>query len=244
MEKFKKEADLCRAFLTQIPPEWAAYPEAAGFDIVLLRKKDGLQVGVEAKLKLNAKVILQAAEEQRAYSVCNSGPDMRAVLVPEQGTGELSGLLKYIGVTAIYCGSNRFHPHLPNADWPWDNDQWFEFGPAKRLDLPDYIPDVEAGHPSPVQLSTWKVGAIKLVITLEKRGYITRHDLKHCGLSASRWLCKWTGWLDKGAVRGQWVAGPNMPDFRAQHPVNFKQIEADYEVWKMPDNEDTTGILL
>ncbi len=29
-----------------------------------------------------------------------------------------------------------------------------------------------------------------------------------------------------------------MPDFRAQHPINFKQIEDDYESWKeKPDEE-------
>ena len=54
---FAKESDLCAAFLASLPEGWTAYPETAGFDILLGREVDGFQIGIQAKLRLNAKVI-------------------------------------------------------------------------------------------------------------------------------------------------------------------------------------------
>lgn len=33
-----------------------------------------------------------------------------------------------------------------------------------------------------------------------------------------------------------WVREPRLPDFRAQHPINWKQIEAAYERWRLPNS--------
>ena len=56
-QAFRSEADLCAAFLAALEREhakkWMAYAETAGWDILLVRLKDGFQIGIQAKLALN-----------------------------------------------------------------------------------------------------------------------------------------------------------------------------------------------
>jgi hypothetical protein len=238
---FAKETDLCAAFIASLPDGWTAYPETGGFDIVLVRKSDGMQIGVEAKLKLNAKVIAQVAESVGHHGVAGAQPDCRAVLVPEGVGMDLRQVCHLIGVTVILMRHGDglrgyrfpFQPELPKiAKFYWDERDWYERCPAKRLPLPDWVPDVRAGDSAPLALTHWKIGAIKLVITLERRGYLTRQDFAHFEVSMSRWTQG--RWLVKDG-NGGWVAGPYMPDFKAQHPVNFEQIADDYERWKSPE---------
>ena len=99
--KFATEAELCAAFIAALPKEWTAYPETGGFDILLSRNADGFQIGVEAKLRLNAKVICQAAEEVGYSYVDRPGPDCRAVLIPDGVSLDLAGLCPLIGITVI-----------------------------------------------------------------------------------------------------------------------------------------------
>lgn len=248
--KFSSEAMLCLTFIRQLPPGWKAYPETCGFDIVLVRD-DGVQVGVEAKLTLNAKVIQQAAEEgaEGWYSTAE-GPDFRAVLVPWNTTGSLSPLCKYLGITviemmdkAIYQERNRYWtrpdketfrpqlPELPDKEW-MDDRYWTDRAPAKRLTLPDYVPDVAAGRSGPTKLTIWKVKAIKIAILVAKRGFVTRHDFKAIGLDHRRWLERHSGWLVVGERRGEYVAGPHIGVFKRSHPRNYLEIEADIEKWE------------
>lgn len=235
---FAKESDLCAAFIAALPKEWTAYPETCGFDIVLVRA-DGFQIGVEAKLRLNAKVILQAAEDMRHYYVDRPGPDCRAVLVPEAHNSELATLCRLLCVTVVTHRPpehgvirSPIWPELPDGKDIYRNGQWYELAPARRIELPDWIPDVTAGASAPVALTDWKIRAIKIAVTLAKRGFVTRADFAFHKISMSRWTQG--GWIVKDG-RGGWIPGPYLPDFRAQHPVNYPQIEADYEKWKSPD---------
>lgn len=75
---FETEAALCQAFIRSVPAEWIVYPETAGWDILLVHRIGGWQIGVEAKQTLNAKVLCQAIDGVR-YNA--DGPDFRAVLV-------------------------------------------------------------------------------------------------------------------------------------------------------------------
>lgn len=238
---FTKETDLCAAFIAALPPEWTAYPETGGFDILLSRDADGFQIGVEAKLRLNAKVVLQSAENGRYHYVDQPGPDCRAVLVPEAHNSEMATLCDMLCVTVVVYRPKRpgvicspIYPCLPTLKDDHWQDRWHELCPAKRLDLPEWVPDVAAGASAPLALTDWKIRAIKIVITLEKRGFVSRHDFAFYKISMSRWTQG--GWLVKDGSGG-WVGGPYLPDFRAQHPVNFAQIEADYEKWKSPKSE-------
>jgi hypothetical protein len=239
---FAKESDLCAAFTAAVRDlgGWTPYPETAGWDILLVRDCDGFQIGIEAKLRLNAKVIAQAIESE-AHSWVQRGPDCRAVLVPDEGRNpDLGTIAHQLGITVIamregldFRYNSRFHPDLPDPKRKWFADcGWYERAPLERCKVPAYVPDVEAGKPCPVCLTEWKIKAIKLTILLKRRGYLTRQDFKHFGVSISRWTQGGLrSWLTFGAVRGQWVARL-MPDFQAQHPKAYAEIEADFEAWE------------
>jgi hypothetical protein len=230
---FAKEADLCAAFISALPKDWIAYPEWSGFDILLVGP-GGIQVGVEAKLVLNARVIEQALESSSSYRQTTPGPDFRAVLVPSGCSGGLEGICRRLGVTVIRCGPSGgvyqdqrigFRPYLPDGR---QDDGWWDYWPWTRIPLPEIVPDCAAGTPSPVRLTAWKMKAIKVAILISKRGFVTRHDFKVIGIDHRRWVE--AGWLAYGDNRGCYVAG-NMPDFRAQHPRNYDEIEAKADIW-------------
>lgn len=243
-KKFEKETDLCAAFIKAVETgggsmrheKWTAYAETAGFDILLVRESDGAQIGVEAKLRLNVTVVCQSLPDWRWHNV-SEGPDYRAVLVPggcsDHGLGEIC---RALGVTVIRVldedqNRNDFQPHLPSEDIHFSGREWLEWCPAQRCKLPDYVPDVVAGASGPSKLTQWKIGAIKLAIIMEERP-VTREDFRHLGISPSRWTQSPYAWLVK--TDAGWLPGAAMPDFKAQHPVNYEQIKADKERWMRP----------
>jgi hypothetical protein len=239
---FAKEIDLCAAFIEEVRKagKWEPYAETGGFDILLVRKVDGFQIGVEAKLKLNGKVIAQTVEDGFYWNVAAGNPDCRAVLIPYGVSIDLGPVCKALGITVIRMRPDGgkgpgystacYSPALPEKDRHSVYADWFERAPAQRIKLPDWVPDVIAGDKSPVALTEWKVKAIKIAATIEIRGFVTRQDFKHHQIHMPRWIDPYSAWLVKND-QGQWVAGQHMPDFRAQHPVNFEQIKADAAKW-------------
>jgi hypothetical protein len=255
---FENEAALCAAFIASLPEGWTAYAETGGFDILLVRAIDGAQVGVEAKMTLNAKVLMQAVEGIYAgHGSGSEGPDFRAALVPYGSAGaEMKSIATYLGVTVIECRTGGegekqiesevakfgeyyrpyasknyepFKPELPHVGYQW-RETWVDYCPLKRCPVPDYVPDVVAGASGPSQLSEWKIKAIKICVLLERRGHVTIADFKHIKIDRKRWLD--FRWLKPTPVRGQYVAGSLPLDLRSAHPVNFGQIESDFEKWK------------
>lgn len=233
---FKSEADLCAAFIGALPKEWTAYPETAGFDILLSRNEDGFQIGVEAKLKLNAVVLSQALEDY-GWQWREAGPDCRAVLVPYgAAVAGISGIVPHLALTVISmrsyelgCYGPAFSPYLPsiNDRYSCYEEGWHELCPTERCILPEYVPDVTAGASAPVQLTRWKIAAIKIAIILERRGYVTRADFRAIRIDPRRWIDG--AWLLPG--RQGFTVGPSCPAFKAQHPTVYAQIEADAEKW-------------
>lgn len=227
--KFAKETDLCRAFIDVLDAGWTAYPETGGFDILLVRDEDGFQIGVEAKLALNVKVVTQAIDYDTWYAVDVPGPDCRAVLVPRDATRTLDRLRDHLGITVIRMDPKgnydrgTFHPGLPTVNCSRD---WTERLPTARITLPDWVPDVIAGDAAPVKLTAWKVKALKLLVIMDRNGFVTRKDFKSLELDHRMWMPLWLVPFDKG-----FIPGPSMPDFKGQHPVNFAQIAADYDKW-------------
>jgi len=219
---------------------WTVYAEWAEWDLVLVRPEDGFQIGVEAKLSLNAKVLCQVLAHRRDRA--GEGPDCHAVLVPAlKSVNGLEIIAAELGVTVIQGGSrNRydytpgwsgavFRPALPELkDRPsaFRAEEWPQRCPDRRLCLPDYVPDVTGGHSAPVKLTQWKIAALKAAAIIETRGFITRTDFKGLNLSPSRWTQFWL----KSDGQGGWVPDA-MPDFKAQHPVNYEQIKADMPKW-------------
>lgn len=249
--EFASEAALCARFIAAVaapddrltrqrPPDWTAYPETGGFDILLVRREDGFQIGIEAKLHLNQTVLAQALEGSSWYAPLEPGPDCRAVLVPDgSGREPLSLIAAYCGITIIRCRGETspygpvFQPYLPNRAMTWQADPyWHENLPTRRVALPDYVPDVAAGCAAPVKLTTWKIGAIRLAILMERRGFVTRADFAHLKIDHRRWVGE--RWIDVDGARGGWVKGPNWPDFAGQHPKNYAEIAADFDRWAPP----------
>ena len=239
---FASEAALCAEFIKNATADgkWTPYGETGGFDILLVRKADGFQIGIEAKLTLNTAVVVQALPSTY-YNHGAVGPDCRAVLVPCGGVQSgLDTICHRLGITVIrqeepeedrrpYWRGNAFNPRLPDLKDFWMVDrEWHEWCPVKRLKLPDYVPDSGAGHSAPIKLTEWKIKAIKLAIVLEERP-VTRLDFKALQIDASRWTDKHTGWLDQSP--DGYVASPRIPDFKTQHPTVYAQIKADSEKW-------------
>jgi len=234
---FATEAALCADFISHATRrgDWVSYAETGGWDILLVRKEDGFQIGIQAKLVLNAKVLDQSLPD-RYWHVAENGPDCRAILVPAGCCGNLSNICGFLGLTVIRQNSpvskhraQGFNPDLPLpsgvAYAEYQNRDWHEWAPVKRVKLPDFIPDVAAGCSAPVQLTDWKVKALKLCVILEMRP-VSRSDFKALGLDASRWTNYWLKRTPEGYVEGR-----GMPDFRRQHPENYAQIKADAENW-------------
>ncbi len=230
---------MCAAFIDAVKnkKEWVAYPETAGFDILLVRASDGCQIGIEAKLVLNPKVVAQVLPLRSTYGVV--GPDYRAVLVPETKCGnELSAICAALGITVIhwrgpsaspYVRGPLFHPDLPSSQFQWiEAERWVNWCPAQRERVPEFVPDVSAGASGPLKLSEWKIKAIKIAVLLETRP-VTRADFKAIGIDPSRWVDPRVGWLER--TEAGYVARPGMPDFRAQHPKNYEEIRDALPRW-------------
>lgn len=237
--RYDREVDLCTDFIAAVQdmrgdPTWDIYPETRGFDILLSRKADGLQIGIEAKLRLNVEVVCQALPHRGYWNT--TGPDHRAVLVPSYACQNgIAKICDALGITAIRYTKdqeryrNAFQPYLPAISGDFsESPEWHHWMPTERLKLPDYVPDVVAGSSAPVQLTDWKIKAIKIAIILERRP-VTRADFKAIEIDPSRWLDPHHGWLMR--TESGYVAGDRMPDFKGQHPVNYEQIKADAAKW-------------
>jgi hypothetical protein len=229
---FRSEANLCSAFLETFRREyagkWAAYAETEGWDILLVRLKDGFQIGIQAKLALNIAVINQClAFGQSAGEV---GPDCRALLVPASSGGSYQPICQYIGLTIISVlpQQARIEPKLPGPNTRSPNSPWHEWCPMDRHPLPIYVPDVVAGASAPVRLTPWKIKALKIVALIEFRGSVSRSDFKHLGLDPRRWTAR-NGWL-LASPEG-YVPGRRTPNFAKQHPVVYSQIKTDFPKW-------------
>lgn len=256
---FETEAALCQAFILNVPKEWIVYPETCGWDMVLVHRVGGWQIGVEAKLTLNAKVLAQAIGG-RGYG--GQGPDFRAVLVGKV-VAENAEIARALGLTVItqrafprekdWGGWEHaprqkqgprvpaFRPDLPKAEvltkigswWgAWHDDkEWLDQFPEKRCDLPDYIPEVACGVPSPIILSDWKIKAMRVCVWVERNTTINRAAFRALGIDPSRWM---NGhWLKAAVARGEWAAGPGFPapQMRREHPAAYSRIEDDYAEW-------------
>jgi hypothetical protein len=243
---FASEAALCAAFIECVMAdgEWTAYAETAGWDILLVRSEDGLQIGIEAKMALNTKVVCQALPESW-YSYGVTGPDCRAVLVP-YGTVQngLTTICRHLGITVVTLRPadggadtyyrrrprDRINPNLPNASAQhWGGEEWHEWCPVTRVKLPAYVPDVAAGASAPLRLTDWKIKAIKLLLILEQRP-VTRLDFKALSLDPRRWTDYWLRSTPDG-----YVVCDGTPDLKRQHPVVYEQIRAEMDKWYIGD---------
>jgi hypothetical protein len=239
--KFETEAALCQAFIALCPKQWVVYPETGGFDILLVHAETGTQIGIEAKLVLNPKVLHQIIGYYGGFRA--QAPDFRAVLVGSQ-QHHMREIAAALGIQVLAVtdrsGRPRIWPEIPvlvtYERWGerWlDRNGWVDEAPTVRVILPDYVPQVPAGVAAPRKLSAWTIAAIKLCQIVEARGTVTRQTFDGLHISPSRWCNGY--WLSK-ARRGHWAAGPAFPGprFRDEHPVTWDQIAADWSKWAEP----------
>lgn len=239
VKPFARETDLCAAFIAEVGKlrePWVCYAETHGWDILLSNSKSGIQIGIQAKLKLNASVVSQSLNGLTGWST--RGPDHRAVLVPAGESGGMETICDHIGIKVLHQKSaaqeGRYgysHLSLPDGRGGWSGDGWHQWCPEERHLLPDYIPDVRAGDSAPLTLSSWKISAIKLALILELRP-VSRKDIKDLNMSPTRWLDKSSGYL-VSTPQG-YVASKYMPDLKRMHPINWEQIKSDIGIWGQP----------
>jgi hypothetical protein len=272
---FATEAELVAAFCAAVErinhvyrdkPDshmrWTIYAETAGFDLLLVQDATGVQVGIEAKLTLNLKVLDQALPSRWGDwgEEPTRAPDYRAVLVPMGGVQHnLARIAELLGLTVLSVYNQRYDPSeepgfepwpgwvKPEPDWSFTpslpdeteqgtglwGDHWHSWLPEQRCELPGYIPDVLGGVASPVKLTPWKVKAIKLVVLLDRKGYVTRGDMRFLKIGPTMWT-GFDGWLDPDRGRQAYVRSDRTPDFRRQHPRVYAEIEADFPNWGPP----------
>lgn len=251
MSKFTgSETDLCAAFIEQFNAleGWTCYPETAGFDILVVND-DGRQIGVEAKLKLNAKVADQILPDPWAIRCATPGPDHRLVIVGDitDASAGIVKMLEALGVAVLkpYMqtrykkpeGLREFEkfPDFQLSSWIRRGYEWqphlADWNPTERCKVPCVVPDVPAGVPAPLRFTPWKEQALKVLIQMRKQGFITAKQITAHGISSTVWTQGPTAWLQKGDLQGQWVASERLPDFDKQHPDAYaKLLELDIEI--------------
>lgn len=233
------EAELCRIFIEEANalPGWVCHPETGGFDI-LMAHESGRQIGIEAKLQLNAKVAEQIVPSEGMLGYEVGSPDHRMVIVRHitDANAGIAKLLGYLGIAVIglrdrgdyYSGGSRLYFDLDgrfrcealatgvDSNFRWGEEKvLFDWNPATRVMLPDVPSGVVAGAPSPVQMTPWKMAAVRVLARLRAQGCITAKEIKEEGCSPSIWI---QSYLERGPVRGQWVEGPNTRRVDLQHP--------------------------
>lgn len=243
---WKLEAEMCEAFASKAREAgWTVYPETAGWDLLLVGD-DHVQIGVQAKLRCNLDVIAQAAEpiirnSNRPKSA--RGPDHIVVLVP-QATTVFHTVCRLLGIVVI--DARRQYDRRPRScaydvrlefDAPSLNRAPLihatrrEFA-GGRCRLPEFVPDVPAGVPSPIQLTDWKIKAIRMCALLRRRGWVTSADFKAADLSISRWTNgEW--WLkangEKFGRLKKYVASGRHPLPDEDHPEIAEQVRQQQE---------------
>jgi len=252
----RTEADLCARFRAQLEPGWTVHPEyAAGVEswdmlLVLDSRREptaresradkrwggsyaplsaGTQVGIEAKLRANVTVLRQALPCDWQDVEVQPGPDFRAVLVPK-ATEDFRYVSKQLGIVVLeaepkvngYLGpvATRLERHLRSCvAWPHES----------RHRLPEVTVDGPAGVPSPVQMTDWRIRAIKLCIRLRDHGYVTRGDFVELGISTTTWYHRWLEKGERVGRRQHWVAKECFVPFDERHPEAAAQLREKME---------------
>ncbi len=252
----RTEADLCAAFRDQLEPGWRVYPEFAfgseSWDMLLVleslreptaeeARRDkwrerrgrapleiGTQVGIEAKLRGGCPVLEQALPADFWDVEEQAGPDFRAVLVPK-ASRDFCAIAARLGLVVLeteprtnsYLGPDaaRLERHLRDcACWPHE----------KRHKLPEIVVDGPAGVPSPVQMTRWRIQAIRLCIRLRDRGWVARQDFRELGISPTTWYHRWLEKGEKDGRRQRWVAMDGFEPFDERHPDAAQQLREKY----------------
>lgn len=235
MQAIASEAELCDIFMREFNAVegWTCYPEAAGFDVLVVHD-DGRQIGVEAKMQLNAKVADQILPSPYQF-YGRPGPDYRMVLVGRitDASQGIVKMLDYLGVRVLAPREGYSRQGVgPTFDLPYKilelrggqpYSDWFMFdwNPPERCQVPSMVTNLRAGIPCPIRLTPWKEKALLVIAQLRHQGFITAKQIAEHGVGVTAWTQApgmKPAWLAKGEVRGTWIETEHLPAFDKQHP--------------------------
>ena len=205
---YSNEAELCERFAAVAREDgWKVYAETGGWDVLLVGP-DGVQAGVQAKMRANLDVVSQALDPPEAFD----GPDYHCVLVPKRSR-PLIAVCAPLRIVSL-DGSSRQAMRL-RTEWR-QHFRWTHRGPVW---VPPFEPDVPAGVPAPRQVTRWKIAAIRVCLVLRDRGYVTSKDFREQGIHPSLWVGRWIE--DSGRREGRfkrYVAKPGARRPDEDHP--------------------------
>jgi len=233
-----KEDELCNWLIEEAKSRgWTCYPETSSWDILLVR--NGVQIGIQAKVRANLKVIYQTLPGFFKYQGASMlskpeqfrgkvpGPDFRCVLVPSAGIAKdtmksLHKICNVLGIWTIEMGKSRNHGQprhfgLGILDDP-EQITDFDWHPNEKCWFPEVVPDLPAGVPHPVSMTQWKQKALKLIARAEVNGFVTSKDAKEIDINFQRFKESWKPWMEyvgkEGRIHKYALTGddPKRPD--------------------------------
>lgn len=188
-----KEEDLCSEFKSIVEAVGGiVYAETAGFDMLIVGP-EGLQIGVEAKLRANVDVLAQALNGDKWPGRPNHvGPDYRAVLVPKAKPAfrEVASAA-HVWVFDLAKATRDANRDVLHFDMMFfgDPESYVHRHYLWQYNRPCWVPPtdfgVPAGVPSPRSVTPWKIGAVRLCMLLREQGFVTSRDFRDCGIAFS-----------------------------------------------------------
>jgi hypothetical protein len=171
-KKYNLEKDMCDELTIHAKHNgWVVYPEQGGWDLLLVRNH--IQVGIQAKLRLTIKLLSQALTNS------NVGPHYRAVAVGNSHWLEKEDFIKISFPLKLIFIDMGVHPDfwisgaMRNTSF-----KHYRHFPDEVVWVPPFVPELDAGIPSPQNVSPWKIIAIKLELLAEEKGWVSIIDVR------------------------------------------------------------------
>lgn len=240
------ESSLCYALIDEgLLAGWDYFPEypnnrydilfVAGEGCTTAGAEPGMQIGVQAKMKLNDDVLAQVRQNV-VYHRRYNGPDRVVALVPEAPRTpkekEVEAKLQAIGA-GIFFPYLTFNGNDSSETRRAKNfDSLIRAGQATsfpgRIPIPKHFPlPDEPGKPSPTTWSLWKQKAMALVVHATVHGTLTHTDFAKHRVSMTFW--RNAKWILKVGQQGRSHiyelnpdVDPRRPD--AQYPELFQKL--------------------
>jgi hypothetical protein len=166
------------------------HPETGGWDLLLIDVKRDLQIGIQSKLRANFELLVQA------YGRYNKGPEIHAVLIPAPTLYPdfvfIANALDFVVLDACrlilgtdygngYNGQRQSIASAIEGARVWRHD-------AREWVPPFEVAGIGGGRSAPVQITPWKIAAIKLCRILRARGYLLKNDFAEHRVSPTWWV--------------------------------------------------------
>lgn len=189
--KYSLEKDLCDDFIYFIKKSsWKVYAEQNNWDMIIVRGK--IQVGVQAKLIANNKVLIQTLPKLPYTGI---GPTYRIALIA--GFTGRTPRARFETRKIFYSMARHFRVIVIDMScrnklmtgWDWNlgykggkrnlNLKHYNWRPSELEWVPPFIPNFPAGVPSPKHVSKWNLSMLDLRELELERGWICLEDCRN-----------------------------------------------------------------